>query len=224
VPVVESPLALTVHSVAPAMLDDVTRRTTLGRLKMALVFVVCAAPVVASYLTYFVIRPDGRTNYSTLIDPQRPLPAALPASDLSGAPVSLASLQGRWWLVVVAGGDCDSTCERHLWIQRQLRESLGRDKQRVQSMWLIVDARAPRPATLQAVTEHTGAAVLQVPAAALADWLQPEPGHALSDHLYIVDPLGHWMMRVPVDPDPTKLKRDVEKLLRASAGWDPSAR
>ena len=40
----------------------------------------------------------------------------------------------------------------------------------------------------------------------------------------IVDPLGNWMMRVPADPDPAKRKRDVERLLRASAGWDPNAR
>jgi hypothetical protein len=31
-------------------------------------------------------------------------------------------------------------------------------------------------------------------------------------------------MRVPADPEPGKLKRDVEKLLRASAGWDKAGR
>jgi len=32
------------------------------------------------------------------------------------------------------------------------------------------------------------------------------------------------MMRVPVDADPTRLKRDIDKLLRASAGWDRPGR
>jgi len=32
------------------------------------------------------------------------------------------------------------------------------------------------------------------------------------------------MMRSPADPEPAKLKRDVEKLLRASAGWDKAGR
>jgi heme A synthase len=31
----------------------------------------------------------------------------------------------------------------------------------------------------------------------LAAWLQPAPGQALEDHLYIVDPMGEWMMRMP---------------------------
>jgi cytochrome oxidase Cu insertion factor (SCO1/SenC/PrrC family) len=191
---------------------------------MLTVLAVCAAPVLASYVAYFVIRPSGRTNYSELIEPQRPVPDALALSDLSGQPVRSATLLGRWLLVVVSSSECDAACERHLWIQRQLREALGRDKDRVDKVWLITDARAPRAAALQAVTTNTTATVLHVTPPALATWLAPAEGRALSDHLYIVDPLGHWMMRTPVDPDPAKLKRDVEKLLRASAGWDPQAR
>ena len=49
-------------------------------------------------------------------------------------------------------------------------------------------------------------------------------GRALEDHLYIVDPRGDWMMRAPADAQPARLKRDVEKLLRASAGWDRPGR
>jgi hypothetical protein len=62
--------------------------------------------------------------------------------------------------------------------------------------------------------------VLRVDRAALARWLQPADGHLLEDHLYIVDPLGNWMMRAPADPDPMKLKKDLERLLRASEWWD----
>ena len=32
--------------------------------------------------------------------------------------------------------------------------------------------------------------------------------------------MGDWMMRVPADADPARLKRDLERLLRASAAWD----
>jgi hypothetical protein len=66
--------------------------------------------------------------------------------------------------------------------------------------------------------------VLRVDRAALAAWLAPAAGQALEDHLYIVDPHGDWMMRVPAEADPAKLKRDVEKLLHASAGWDRAGR
>jgi hypothetical protein len=32
------------------------------------------------------------------------------------------------------------------------------------------------------------------------------------------------MMRAPADPDPARLKRDLERLMRASAGWDTAGR
>ena len=219
-----SRLSLTVHSMPSPALDDAAGRTTSGRLKMLLVLLVCAAPVVASYVTYFVIRPEGRTNYSELLAPPRPLPVDLPLADLQGAAVKPESLKGQWLLVVVSGGACDATCERQLWIQRQLRETLGREKDRLDKVWLIDDAVAPRAATLEAIRTHTQATVLRVPAAALARWLQPAKGLGLADQMYIVDPLGNWMMRVPPNPEPGKLKRDIEKLLRASAGWDKPGR
>ncbi|MEO5695996.1 MAG: hypothetical protein ABIQ60_02545 [Burkholderiaceae bacterium] len=219
-----SPLSFSVHSMQPPALDVDARRTTRGRLKMLLVLLICVAPVVASYLTYFLIRPDGRTNYSDLIEPMRPIPDALPLTDLRGAPVSAQSLKGQWLLVVVSGGACDADCEKHLWIQRQLREGLGREKERLDKVWMIVDAAEPRVATLEAIETNTDMTVLRVSAPALAGWLRPASGRAVADNLYIVDPMGNWVMRVPADPEPAKLKRDLEKLLRASSSWDQPGR
>ena len=59
---------------------------------------------------------------------------------------------------------------------------------------------------------------------ALASWLQPAIGQRLEDHLYVVDPIGNWMMRFPADADPKKVKGDLDRLLRASAFWDQAGR
>jgi len=215
-------LSFTVHSMPVAALDD--RRTKYGRLKMLLVLLVCAAPVIASYFTYFVIRPEGRTNYSELVQPARPVPADLPLTNLQGQTVSSSSFKGQWLLVVVAGAACNERCEKNLWLQRQLRESLGRDSARLDKVWLINDSASTRPETVQAVTTGVPVTVLRVPPEALAAWLQPAAGHQLDEHMYIVDPMGNWMMRVPPQPDAAKLKRDILKLLRASASWDQAGR
>lgn len=215
-------LSFTVHSMPVAALDE--RRTKHGRLKMLLVLLVCAAPVIASYFTYFVIRPEGRTNYSELVQPLRPVPADLALVDLQGKAVQPTSLNGQWLLVVVAGGACDERCEKNLWLQRQLRESLGRDSARLDKVWLINDGVATRPETVQAVTTGVPVTVLRVPPEALTAWLQPASGQQLDEHMYIVDPMGNWMMRVPPQPDAAKLKRDILKLLRASASWDQAGR
>ena len=214
------PLSFTVHSLPnPAAVGEL-RRTQNGRLKMLAVLAVCAAPVIASYLTYFVIRPEGRSNYGELIVPTREMPAALPLKDLAGQPVASTSLRGQWLLVVVSDAACNARCEKHLYLQRQLRETLGREKERVDKLWLITDDGTPRPEVLQAISTGTSATVLRVPPAALSAWLAPSAGQALDAQLYLVDPIGQWMMRTPVDPDPAKLKRDLERLLRASSSWD----
>lgn len=220
----DEPLGLTVHSLPvpqEAVASD-SRRTKVGRLKMLAVLAICAAPVVASYLTYYVIRPEGRRNYGELVE-QRPLPA-LPATSLEGAVVPLRSLRGQWLLVSVSGGGCGAACERHLYLQRQLRESLGKDKDRVDWVWLVIDGNPVREALRPALAQAT---VLRVDPAQLAQWLAPAPGHSLADHLYLVDPMGNWMMRFPAELElatAPKAKRDLERLLRASAGWDQPGR
>ena len=226
-------LSFSVHSLpSPEIAVRDARRTQQGRRQMLAILLVCAAPVVAAYLAYAGIRPKALTNYSELVLPPRPLPAALPLADIGGAAVAPLSLRGQWLLVVVSGGVCDAACERHLWLQRQLHESLGREKDRVDKVWLIDDGATPRSQTLAAIGADGGgktpglapATVLRVAHEPLAAWLAPAAGRALEDHLYIVDPQGDWMMRAPADADPAKLKRDIEKLLRASAGWDRPGR
>ena len=200
-----------------------TRRTLAGRWKMLAVLLVCAAPVVASYLTYYFIRPEARRVYGELVDPQRPLPD-FQAVSLTGSGVNLRSLKGQWLLVSVSGGGCNEACQRQLYLQRQIRESLGKDKDRVDRVWLISDDTAVAAPLLPALKEAT---VLRVDPRALDQWLAPATGHTLAEHLYLVDPLGNWMMRFPASLDiagAAKAKRDLERVLRASASWDTAGR
>lgn len=220
----DQPLGLTVHSM-PTTQDIVASaaKTRLGRWKMFMVLLVCAAPVVASYVTYYLIRPEARQNFGTLIDPQRPLPD-LQAVGMENRQTNLRALKGQWLLISVADGDCNAQCQHHLYLQRQLREGLGKEKDRVDWVWLVSDDAPIDPSLMPALASAT---VLRVPTAQLQTWLQPEQGTALQDHLYVVDPLGNWMMRFParitVDKV-SKVKRDLDRLLRASAFWDTPER
>jgi hypothetical protein len=222
----DQPLGLTVHSLPlPEVAAEQDRsRTRSGRLKMLAVLAVCAAPVIASYFTYYVVRPEGRRNYGELVEPQRPLPAITAVTPDSSGTVPLPSLKGQWLLVSVASGRCGPACEHHLYLQRQLREGLGKDKERLDWVWLV-DDMAPIPAALQPALAQ--ATVLRVDAQQLARWLAPAAGHSLPDHLYLVDPQGNWMMRFPANLDregAAKARRDLERLMRASASWDEAGR
>ncbi|MFM2119327.1 MAG: hypothetical protein RL722_795 [Pseudomonadota bacterium] len=210
-------LSLTVHALQPALVDAPARSR--GRLVMLLILLACAAPVVASYFTYYVWKPEGRSNYGRLIQPSLSLPPpeqlALRGED--GQSVNPQSLRGQWLLVVVAPGSCDSQCEHLLYAQRQLRETLGKEKDRVDRVWLV-EGDSPIRAELRGAM--AGATVLHGSREQIAAWLQPQEGHALEQHLYLVDPMGEWMMRFPPRFDPPRVKKDLERLLRASTSWD----
>lgn len=199
------------------------RRQSGGRLKMMAVLLVCAAPVVASYFTFYVVRPESRQNFGELISPQRAVPD-IKGIDLNGNGVSLQTLKGQWLLVSVAGAGCDEACMQHLYLQRQMRESLGREKDRLDWVWLISDD-APVAEPLREALKR--ATALRVPASEIASWLAPGSGQALADHLYLVDPMGNWMLRFPAKLDKVtaaKAKRDIERLLRAANSWDKPGR
>lgn len=215
-------MRMTVYELGDAGVAVDARRRS-GRIKMLLVLAMCAAPVLASYFTYFVVRPEGSARHGALIQPTRPLPAA-GFTDLAGQPVPGPLLRGQWLLVAAAPSACDAGCEKRLHAQRQLREMLGRERDRLDKVWVVTDAGQPRAPVLAAMQAAPEVTVLRLPEAAAGQWLQPEPGRRLDEHLYLVDPMGELMMRFPVELDPTGAKRDIERLLRASASWDRPGR
>ena len=207
-----------------------------------LVVLVCIAPVAASYFLYYGVRPEGRTNYGTLLDPQIAVAAtattplvranqesgfvdflsALPQDNPRLALASLGDFRGRWLLVRVGPSSCDEDCLRQLYVMRQLRLTTGRERDRVERLWLVTDAGTP---AAQSLADYAGTWVLSVPKADTDLWPREIPIQPASaamatvptaGHLWLIDPLGNLMMRFPLDPDPAKMKKDLMKLLKAS--------
>jgi hypothetical protein len=96
-----------------------------------------------------------------------------------------------------------------LYFMRQLRTAQHKNMGRVERLWLLTDAGRPR-AELLAAIEGTRLAALKDGASAKAF-----PGD-VTDHLYVVDPNGNLMMRFPRDPDPSRILKDLQRLLRLS--------
>jgi hypothetical protein len=219
------PLGLTVYDLPEpgAVADADARQTASGRLRMLLVLMVCAAPVIASYLTYYVLRPQSLRSFGELILPVVAMPD-LQAKDANGQTVALSSLKNQWILVSVAGGACPVECQQNLFLQRQTRAALGRERDRTDWVWLVTDD-APLDAALLVGLQD--AIVLRVPQAEVSQWLKPQAASKLEDHLYLVDPNGDWMMRFParlqIDQAP-KMRKDWDRLLRASVSWDKAGR
>ncbi len=185
-----------------------------GRGKLFLVLAVCAAPLIASYFMYYVVKPSGRTNYGTLLDPRNyPMPE-LASTALDGSPLSLQAFQGKWLMVQVNDADCQAPCEKKLNDMRQLRLAQGKEMDRIERIWLITD---DKPLETMLLRQYDGMRHLRVSSNVLESWLPAEPGTVASDHIYLIDPRGNLMMRYPKDADPNQIKKDLIKLLKASA-------
>lgn len=200
-----------------------------SHIKMLLMFAIISAPVIASYIAYYFYQPVGRSNYGALIQPQslKALPlkavASVKASGLTpvqaaqpeGGQVlsTVAPLKRRWLMLTLGPSACDAMCARRLLFVRQVRWTTGVDMERIERVWMVTDEGAPAP-TLMA--EHQGLYVMRVDRKTLESYFKPEAGADLSEHIYLVDPLGNLMMRFPKDVDPDKMKRDIVRLLRAS--------
>ncbi len=194
-----------------------------GRWKLLLVLAVCAAPLVGSYLTYYVIKPKGGvTNFGALIDPrEHPIPA-MASTTLDGKPTTLENYKGKWIMLKVGPSDCRQECQDQLFAMRQLRTMQGKEMERIERVWMITDDQ-PLDTLLMRVND--GTRMLRAPAAVIDKWLPLEQaaGDRASDHVYLIDPLGNLMMRFPkgaVSSDTEKVKKvhkDISKLLKASA-------
>lgn len=219
----DAPLGLVVHSMPDQQGMAANPPVAGGRWKLLVIVALCSLPLLASLWAYFVVRPEGRAGVGELLTPVREMPHQSGLT-LEGIAQPLAALKGQWLLVRVDGGACPDACQQRLFLQRQLRETLGKDKDRVDWVWLLND-QAPVAASMR--QPLADAAVLRVDPATLAQWLPLPAGTSYADYLFVVDPLGNAMMRLPAHFDgagAAKAKRDLDRLLKASVSWDTPGR
>ena len=192
--------------------DTQTRR---GRIQMLLLLLACAAPVIASYLAYYVFKPEGgKTNFGTLVQP---------AQDMNPAWFDIP-FNGKWTLLVARpAGECtikNELCLEALFLMRQLRIAVGRESSRVQLVWVNTDGKPVDAEVLLAYDQKTaGFQILSLPVdpnlrAEFDAWLNRD---GAGQKIQLIDPSPAKMMIFPVTNSPKEfgsMKKDLEKLLR----------
>ena len=192
----------------------VDARTRRGRIQMILLLLACAAPVIASYLAYYVFKPEGgKTNYGTLIQP----PQAINPSWLD------ISFSGKWTLLVARpASECrkgNDACVELLYLMRQVRLALGKETNGVQLVWVVSDRLPVDPDIKQAYDPETAGFII-VPApdskngAAWLTWLNQQN---LGRGIQLIDPSGEKMMVFPdkaESKDFVRMRKDLDRLLK----------
>lgn len=193
----------------------INAQTRRGRLQMLFLLLACAAPVIASYLAYYVFKPEGgKTNFGTLVQP---------VQDMNPAWFDIP-FNGKWTLLVARpAGECtikNESCLEALFLMRQLRIAVGRESGRVQLVWVNTDGKPVDPEVLLAYDQKTaGFQILTLPAdtqlkAEFDTWLNRD---GAGQKIQLIDPSPAKMMIFPVTNSPKEfgsIKKDLEKLLR----------
>ena len=196
-------------------IDAATKR---GRIQMILLFLVCAAPVIVSYFTFYVIKPTGgNTKIGELVYP------------VQSAPIDSidASLQGKWTMLIARpSAECKvgkDECVNLLYLMRQVRIAMGRESQRVQLVWLVTDQGDIDPEIAKAYDQEVaGFTFVKMPKDAakrneVEKWLELD---GKKSAIHLLDPRADRMMRFDTDkevPDFKRVSKDLGKLLKWNA-------
>jgi hypothetical protein len=170
---------------------------------IALLAAVALAPVVLAYLAYYAWPRDARVNYGDLL-PHTTL-AAIHGTGADGRPFDSRAIRGKWILLHESTGACSETCTSALYATRQSRTIQNAERERVVRI-LLVPASAPVPSL---GAEHPDLVVVRT-----------DPLPALPrgpDRIYLVDPLGNFVLAWPSKPDIKAMAKDLSRLLRASS-------
>jgi cytochrome oxidase Cu insertion factor (SCO1/SenC/PrrC family) len=176
------------------------------------------AGIVASWVTVETGAGAAR-NYGELIEPARPV-QDVKLLDLDDAPTRFSELKGKWTLLYFGSAECLKPCTDSLYKMRQITAAQGREAHRVRQVFVVTN-----PAALDllryTLVDYPGTRVLRgAPEVVreLASQFTVPAGGALDglDRIYVVDPLGNFMMSYPADADPRGMLKDLRLLLRAS--------
>ena len=185
------------------------------RLTLIVLMALFLSPVIAAWLW----TPDTFRNRGELIDPPQPL-VNVPMISPDGSDVDLTNLFGRWTYVFFVEAGCDESCKQLADAVERVRLSQGKNEKRVRLMVITLS-----PDALSSVDEirliMPKTIVLGVNAAEkeqlLPQFMSSGEASALqSGSVFLVDPMGNLMMSYPAKADPTDLRKDISRLLRAS--------
>ena len=183
---------------------------------LAAVFIV---PVLISWLMYknMDIWWSGTTaNYGQLITPVKPISSIL-LRNPEQEPFESDFLKRKWTLVIFSKDECDATCRESLYKTRQIRILLKRDQVRVQRLY-ISNQLLPPKVHEELTKAHSDLLVAYVQGNDVTEVMkQFEPDqNDKGDAIYLVDPMGNYMMRYPPEMNSKMILKDMQRLLKVS--------
>jgi hypothetical protein len=123
----------------------------------------------------------------------------------------MKDFHGKWVLVTVDSGHCDEACQAKLYFMRQVRLVQGKEKHRIERLWLVSDDVVP---DAELVKQFEGTFFVNAKDSEILSFIETK--EIQTKHIYLIDPIGNLMMRFPENVDGTKMGHDIKRLLHVS--------
>ena len=171
-------------------------------------------PYISYYTGWFV--PDETSNKGALIEPPVAV-AELNSRVTGGLPSSLSDLEdGQWQLLIPIIVPCEETCERNLYITRQVHRRLGEKGERVERIAVNLAGDQGESLLASLAQEHPRLASITMDRAGWASWLSGTNVPDLNQQHYylLVHPDGHAILYYTTDDSGNDLLDDIKHGLR----------
>lgn len=185
-----------------------------GRLMLLCMLIFFVTPIIAVIAMYKMDwRPKGE-SIGELVVPARLLTMNYVLMSSDGSVVQPDLWKDKWSMVYIAG-NCEAICKNKLHDMRQLHVSLYKEIPRMQRVLITTSQDV-----MQLKQDYPDMLVLNQPATeitALSDQFNVNNESSMSaDRVYLVDPLGHFMMSYAPATDPALIRKDITRLMRYS--------
>lgn len=202
-------------------MESSTPSPSAGKRTLLILALLFALPVALALILYISgWRPAATVNHGELVQPARPI-GDVTLDTLDGKRLKFSELNKKWALVYFGSAHCLARCEQDLYMMRQVHIAQGKEAARIERVFVVTDATA-LDLLRYTLKDHPGMIVLVGPPAAvrqLAGQFNVPAGGALDglDRIYLVDPLGNFMLHYPPDADASGMRKDLVRLLKVSA-------
>lgn len=178
---------------------------------LLLTFVV---PIIAAYAYFYFGGEMSTSNNGDFIVPVIDI-ETLGLSTEDGTIMNRDELTHKWYMLYIAGKDCDPSCNQRLYHMRQINIALGKNADRFQRLIIHRDIMSPEFKGL-ITSEYPDALHAYAPGSTLANAFSLSENNLITENIYIMDPIGNIMMRFSPEISPKLILKDLNKLLKVS--------
>jgi len=194
---------------------------TRQQISLLAIFALFLAPVLLVLMmrsSWWQYRPAELKNLGHLVQP----PAQLPPATLRHSGRVDLEISGKWWLLYVLPGICDSECTDDLISLRQIHKAAGRQGQHL-SIVILNENKADfrLQSSLESIYQELyfiadpPVETLAVLARVNAELTAPK-GQSNEIRTYIIDPMLNVVLAYRTDANPNDINKDLKRVLKWS--------